>query len=105
MSAPPLTWRAKMLIEQYDDKTIQCPRLGGEVDFRFCRCENNMLPCEWIVGCWQMRMDIDNFLEEHYSKEEQNRIFAIPGPKIESLLDLIEKAKKVKEENDAVGKH
>jgi len=84
------------LIEQHDEKTIRCPRVGGEVNFRFCRFENNMLPCRWIVGCWQTRIDINKFLEDHYSGEEQERIFVPPRPKIESLVDLIEKTKKVK---------
>jgi len=87
------------LIEQHDDKTIRCPRVGGDVNFRFCRFENNMLPCRWIVGCWKMYMDINKFLEDHYSKEESDRIFASPKPKIQSLVGLIEKAKKV-HEND-----
>lgn len=84
------------MIEQHDDKMIRCPRVGGEVNFRYCRFENDMLPCRWIVGCWQMHMDISNFLADHYSREELDRIFAPPKPKIESLVDLIEKAKKAK---------
>lgn len=84
------------MIEQYDDKTIRCPRVGGEVTFRYCRFENNLLPCRWIVRCWQSEMDITTFLAEHYSKEELDRVFALPKPKIESLVDLIEKAKKTK---------
>jgi hypothetical protein len=84
------------LIEQHDEKTIRCPRVGGEVSFRYCRFENNMLPCRWIAGCWQMQMDIDAFLTHHYSKEELDRVFAPPKPKIESLMDLIAKAKKAK---------
>ncbi len=84
------------MIEQHDDKTIRCPRVGGEVTFRYCRFENNMLPCRWIAGCWQSQMDINAFLADHYSKEELDRIFAPPGPKIESLVDLMEKARKAK---------
>ncbi len=86
-------------MDQYDDKTIRCPRVGGEVNFRFCRFENNMLPCRWIVGCWEMRMDMNKFMTDHYSKEEMDRIFTPPRPKIESLLNLVEKAKKVKQED------
>ena len=88
------------MIDQYDDKMIRCPRIGGDVNFRFCRSENNMLPCRWIVGCWKMRMDINKFMADHYSKEEMDRILTPPKPKIESLVDLIEKAKKVKRENE-----
>jgi hypothetical protein len=74
--------------------------VGGEVNFRFCRFENNMLPCRWIVGCWEMRMDINTFLAEHYSREELDKIFVPPRPKIESLVDLIERASKLKKGND-----
>jgi len=41
-------------------------------------------------------MDINTFLADHFSKEELVRIFVPPRPKIESLVGLIEKAKKVK---------
>jgi hypothetical protein len=88
------------LIEQYDDKTIRCPRVGGEVNFKFCRSENNMLPCRFIIGCWQGKLDINAFLAEHYSEEEQARIFAPPKPKIESLVGLMEKVRKEKQEDD-----
>ncbi|UCG63401.1 MAG: hypothetical protein JSW12_11955 [Deltaproteobacteria bacterium] len=88
------------MIELHDDKTIRCPRVGGEVNFRFCRFENNLLPCRWIAGCWQTQMDINTFLQDHYSKEELDRIFVPPKSKIESLVDLIEKAKKVNQEDE-----
>jgi hypothetical protein len=84
------------LIEQHDDKTMRCPRVGGYINFRFCRSENNLLPCRWIVGCWQMQMDINKFLDEHFSKEEMDKIFVPPKPKIESLVELIDQAKKGK---------
>ena len=88
------------MIEQYDDKTVRCPRVGGDVNFKFCRSENNMLPCRWVVGCWQTRIRVDKFLDEHYSKEELARTFLPPKPKIESLLELMERAKNVKKENE-----
>jgi hypothetical protein len=82
------------LIDQHDDKMIRCPRVGGEVNFRFCRYENNMLPCRFIVGCWRGQMDIEAMLKENYSEEELDRIFAPPKPKVESLVGLIEKVRK-----------
>jgi len=84
------------LIDQYDDRIIRCPRIGGEVNFRFCRCENNMFPCGWIIGCWHERIDIHEFLKGHYSTEELDRIFTLPRPKVESLVNLIEQAKQRK---------
>ena len=86
------------MIEDYDEKTIRCPRVGGDVTFKYCRFENKMLPCKWIIGCWRMYIDINKFLEDYYSKEELDQIFALPKPKIQGLVGLIEKAKKVKVE-------
>ena len=86
------------MIEQYDDETIRCPRVGGEVNFKFCRFENNMLPCRWIIGCWQNYMDVNRFLADNYSNEDLAQIFAPPKSKVESLLGLVEKAKRTKEE-------
>ena len=45
-----------------------------------------------------MYMDINKFLEDHYSKEELDQIFTPPKPKIQSLVDMIEKAKEAKTE-------
>jgi hypothetical protein len=86
--------------EQHDYKTMRCPRVGGEVTFRFCRFENNMLPCRFIVGCWQGRIDIEAFLDKQFSEEELDKIFTPPKPKMESLVDLMEKAKKTSQKKD-----
>jgi len=88
------------LIEQYDNTMIRCPRIGGEVNFLFCRTENNMLPCRWIIGCWKGRMEIQTFLEDHYTEEELEKIFIPPKPKMESLVTLVEKAKKDRKQHD-----
>ncbi|MBW1715501.1 MAG: hypothetical protein JRJ77_06675 [Deltaproteobacteria bacterium] len=88
------------MIDQHDEETIRCPRIGGEVNFRFCRFENNMLPCRWIVGCWKSYIDIDTFLKDHYSTEELDQVFVPPKPKIQSLVNLIERAKKVNQEDE-----
>jgi len=93
---PPSTPGRKSVMEEHDNKTIRCGKLGHEVNFKYCRIMNNRLPCSSIVGCWQMQMDINKFLEDHYSKEELDQVFTPPKPKIESLVELIEKAKKEK---------
>ena len=87
------------MIEQYDNETIRCPRVGGEVNFLFCRSENNMSPCRFIAGCWQIRLDINKFLEAHFSNEELDLVFTPPKPKLASLVEMMEQAKKrIKEE-------
>jgi hypothetical protein len=44
--------------------------------------------------CWERR-DIETYLRGNFTPDELNRsVFAEPRPKIASLIDLIEKAKK-----------
>ncbi len=45
-------------------------------------------------------MEILTFLEDHYTREELEQIFLPPKPKIESLINLVEKVKKTKKQND-----
>lgn len=84
------------MLEEYDDEMIRCPRVGGYVNFKFCRSENSMLPCRWVIDCWQARMDIKAFLDEHFSEADRAKIFVPPRPKLESLVEMIERVKKSK---------
>lgn len=45
-------------------------------------------------------MDIQSFLEDHYTEEELEQIFIPPKSKMESLVALVEKAKKSKKQDD-----
>lgn len=83
-----------MRLDYYDKEEIRCPRVGGYVNFKFCRMENNFLPCRWVINCWSQRIEIQDFINEHYDKEDLEKIFQPPRPKMESLLDLVERAKK-----------
>ncbi len=85
------------MIEQYDSLVIRCPQLGGDVPFRYCRTLNEELPCRGIIGCWEFRIDISKFLEDHYSVESIQQALAPPaGTRLDVLLQLVEKAKKLK---------
>jgi len=89
------------MIEEYDALIIRCPQLGGEIPFRYCRTINEELPCRRIVVCWEFRIEISKFLSEHYSIDQIQRALAPPSKtRIEALIDLIEKAKKIKEEGE-----
>lgn len=85
------------MIETNDALMIHCPQLGGEIPFRYCRTVNDNLPCRRIISCWEFRTDIALFLKEHFSVDEMQRILTPPSKtRIETLLDLIEEAKKMK---------
>jgi hypothetical protein len=87
--------------EEYDALIIYCPQLGGETPFRYCRTVNEDLPCRKIVVCWEFRIEISKFLGEHYSMEQIQQALAPPTKtRLDTILELIEKAKKIKEEGD-----
>ena len=87
------------MIEEHDSLIIRCPQLGGEVPYHYCRTVNEDLPCRRIMVCWEFRMEIARFLSDHYSIDQIERALTPPTKtRIETILDLIEEAKKLKEE-------
>lgn len=89
------------MIEEYDTLTIRCPQLGGDVPFSYCRTVNENLPCRRIIVCWEFRLEISKFLSEHYSMDQIHRALAPPTKtRIDTILELIEKAKKIQEEGE-----
>ncbi len=87
--------------EEFDALIIYCHQLGGEIPFRYCRTVNEDLPCRKIIVCWEFRIEISKFLGEHYSMDQIQRALA-PSTKtrLDTILELIEKAKEVKEEGE-----
>ncbi len=87
------------MIEAYDSQIIRCPQLGGEVPFKYCRTLNEDLPCRKIIICWEFRLAIAQFLSDHYSLDQIQKALAPPTKtRMETILELVEKAKKIKEE-------
>ena len=78
------------------DKEIHwhCPKLGGEVPFRYCRTLTEGMPCARIIVCWEPFLDVRTFIETHYDLGKLQALWSEPPKdKIVSLLDLIQKAK------------
>jgi hypothetical protein len=54
-----------------------------------------------MMVCWEFRIDISKYLGDHYSMDQIQRPLETPTKtKIETILELIEKAKKIKEEGE-----
>ena len=86
------------MLEEHDGLIIRCPPLGGEVPFRYCRTVNEELPCRRMILCWGSRIEISKFLSEHYSIDQIQRALSPPTKsRVETIIELIEKAKKIKE--------
>ena len=80
-----------------DDVTIRCPRLGHQINFSYCRSENRGTPCFKTLDCWFNTFNVHDYLKDILTEEEFKKAFLKKGqPKVLSLLDLIEQAKKRK---------
>jgi len=80
-----------------EDYKIRCPRLGHQITFSYCRTENRGLPCFKTLDCWFQHFEVENYLQDELSSEEWDKIFKTPPkPKMLSLVELIEQAKRRK---------
>jgi len=89
-----------MSIDAHDDRQRRCPQLGHAVPFSYCREMADGLPCRRVVDCWQGYFDAASYVRDHYTPEQIQAIFTPPQPKITSILEMIEQAKKVHNEAD-----
>lgn len=79
--------------EKYDKETIRCPRIGGEVVFKYCRTSGDPF-CRVIISCWAPRMDIGAFLAENYTPEDIQKGLKRPsdGGKLSRLIGTASKS-------------
>lgn len=73
---------------------IRCPKLGHQISFSYCRNENGFQPCPRILDCWFEHFDVEAHLKEELSPEAVEKLRLPPRPKLLSLIELIEQAKK-----------
>ncbi|MCD6303919.1 MAG: hypothetical protein J7M21_03035 [Planctomycetes bacterium] len=81
-------------ITAHDHRRRRCPMLGHEVAFAYCRSPGRELPCRRIADCWWEAFDVEGFLRAHYDEQQLREILAPPKPKMLSIVELIEKARK-----------
>jgi hypothetical protein len=81
-------------IDAHDERTGYCRMLGHHLPFGYCRTGTGNLPCSKILDCWFETFDIRAFIQEHFTKEEIESFTAPPKPKVHTILDLIEQAKR-----------
>lgn len=82
-----------------DGYMIRCPRLGHQISFSYCRKERGSLPCFKVLDCWHGHFDVVEYLREELSEEQWEEAFRRSSKsKTQSLVELIEEAKRRKEE-------
>ncbi len=89
-------------MDQFDIEKIYCRKLGHELDFKYCRQEQDSLPCFKIINCWFERIDIKEYIQKNFNEDERKEMLIPPPTKILSLIDIIEKAKQNKKNNHHV---
>jgi hypothetical protein len=84
-----------------DQRCRRCPRLGHEVRFGYCRTLEGNTVCTRILNCWWELFAVEEFLRAQLTDEEFAALAAPPPPKpkVLSLLELIEQAKKNSAQN------
>ncbi len=78
-----------------DQMERRCPRLGGQIPFRYCRTGGDDDSACWkIFDCWWEYFDVVGYLQECLSDAKfQALVDKKPQAKIVSLVELIEQAK------------
>ncbi len=79
---------------KFDTKKIYCRKLGHHLTFKYCREENLGMPCAKILDCWYDKIHIHDYLGEFYVSDDLNYLYKSQTPKITSILNLIEDAKR-----------
>jgi hypothetical protein len=78
-----------------EDYKIRCPKLGHQIQFSYCRFEQVNFPCSKILDCWYEHFNVEDHLTEVLTPEAKEKLFnPIQKPKLLSLVELIEQAKK-----------
>ena len=82
------------MIDQYDTLERRCPMLGHPIKFHYCRTTAKDTPCRKLMDCWFEQIPIQDFVNEHLTESQIAAMQQAPKPKMLSLIELIEKAKK-----------
>jgi len=84
------------MVKEKNPLERRCPRLGGSVPFSYCKKSGeNQQPCFKIVDCWWETFDVVRYLKDNLPEDQFNQLMDTrPRPKIASLVELIEQAKK-----------
>lgn len=78
-----------------DKRTRRCPRLGHPVSFEYCRRQADESLCPRILDCWWEAFDVEAHLREQgYGAQVDGLRERVAPPKVATLVDLIEKAKR-----------
>ena len=82
-------------IDQFDAENRYCKMLGHEVEFSYCRQTGSGVFCRKATDCWSGRFDVRAFLKWAFTEDQIQAAMKPPETKMNTLLDLIARARKV----------
>jgi hypothetical protein len=86
-------------ITQYDQvEHFWCPMLGQTIKFGYCRKMQAGLPCHRVLTCFQSHFPVEEFLDEHYSREQCQEFLAQPQSRLGRVMDTLDQVTKGKRE-------
>ncbi|NLF32007.1 MAG: hypothetical protein GX591_14110 [Planctomycetes bacterium] len=85
-------------ITTHDDRRTYCPMLGHHLTFAYCRQTSGATPCGRVFDCWRETFDVEAFLTPHLTDQQRARIGGPRPDKAATLVDLIERARRVARE-------
>lgn len=78
-----------------DDFKIRCPRLGQQIQFSYCRQENQGFPCFKALDCWYPYFQVVDFFRQELSADDWQAAFEKPArPKILTLVEVLDQVQK-----------
>ncbi len=79
------------MLEEHDERSRRCPRLGHEVTFHYCRTQEGSSLCGRILDCWWEAFDVRAFVAEHFGPEKVEELLDREHPnKVMSILDIVQ---------------
>ncbi len=87
-------------LTQYDNlEKWRCPQLGGPVKFEYCRRMNLNLPCNQLYKCWNESLDVDQYVKENFTEEENQKVFVLPSRgRMGTIFDVLNRVQAEKQE-------
>jgi hypothetical protein len=85
------------MIDTFDNLEIYCPHLGMMMTFNYCRRAQSALPCRNLLGCWEERIPVLEFLSHHYDRKELEAAFgSLPKSRLERIFENLNRTQQNK---------
>ena len=77
----------------FDKLETRCPRLGGDVPFRYCLKAGHDLPCARALVCWENAFPVREYMTHILTGEEWREAFESPPKRrLDTILEAARRA-------------